>query len=201
MRSLILGLLIVIPVIVIFATVISLSPNTEIKFEGIDKSENSIIHTESIDKSDSELIIEIQSISCKNDGEHMSEIPCTKEVKWYLSGAVMPVPPAGSKDIPNSDQKSKLKVSLANNLVILHGEMSGLEPDKTYTVFVSNGYTPFTSWGGKYPNVEPFDVKTNSDGEVIWEKQVKPVPNHTEMSVWFDDVRITLLISDNFSIA
>ncbi|MCJ7805124.1 hypothetical protein MUP46_00580 [Patescibacteria group bacterium] len=65
---------------------------------------------------------------------------------WHLSGAVMPVPPYGSLDIPGSDTASKLIVNQPNGKVTTNvtGVMKGLNPDTTYTVYLSNGYTPYT---------------------------------------------------------
>ena len=69
---------------------------------------------------------------------------------WHLSGAVMPVPPYGSLDIPGSDTASKLIVNCPIGKIgaIITGIMSGLHPKTTYTVYLSNPYTPyvFTGW-------------------------------------------------------
>lgn len=186
--------------VIVFLSVAAVSLSAFlIWFEFVDP--DSSVISEDVENSDEfPVVIDIESLPCKDGDFLMSENSCTKEVKWNLSADVMPVPPAGSKDIPDSNHKSKLKITFLDNFVLLKGEMKGLIPDKIYTVFISNGYTPFTSWGGKYPGVEPFDFKTNSVGDGVWEMQVKPVSESTEMSVWVDDVRITLLISDNFAI-
>ena len=72
------------------------------------------------------------------------------EVPWNLSAAVMPVPPYGSFDILGSDTASKLIVNQpnGNTEVTITGVMNGLNPNTTYTVYLSNGYTPyvFTEW-------------------------------------------------------
>jgi hypothetical protein len=80
---------------------------------------------------------------------------------WHLSGAVMPVPPYGSIDIPGSDTASKLIVNqpMGTTQVAITGVMNGLNPNTTYTVYLSKGYTPyvFTGWNvaGTYTvNVE-----------------------------------------------
>ena len=67
-----------------------------------------------------------------------------KEVDWNLSGDVMPVPPYGSFDIEGSDIASKLIVNQPNGNVevTVTGVMKGLDPNTTYTVILSNGYTP-----------------------------------------------------------
>ena len=69
---------------------------------------------------------------------------------WNLSGAVMPVPPYGSKDILGSDTASKLIVNQPNGAVevTITGVMNGLDPNTTYTVYLSNPYTPYvyTGW-------------------------------------------------------
>jgi len=71
------------------------------------------------------------------------------KVPWNLSGAVMPVPPYGSMDIPGSDTASKLIVNQpnGNTEVTITGVMNGLTPDTTYTVYLSNGYTPYLDTG------------------------------------------------------
>jgi hypothetical protein len=76
-----------------------------------------------------------------------------EKVPWNLSGAVMPVPPFGpygTGDIPGSDAASKLIVNRpnGNTWLTLTGIMRGLAPRTTYTVYISNGYTPYvyTGW-------------------------------------------------------
>ena len=68
-------------------------------------------------------------------------------VPWNLSGAVMPVPPYGLHDIVGSDTASKLIFNQPNGKVsaMLTGVMKGLEPNMTYTVYLSNSYTKFTA--------------------------------------------------------
>lgn len=70
-------------------------------------------------------------------------------VAWKLSAAVMPVPPYGSRDIPGSDTASKLIVNQpnGNTVVTLTGVMNGLNPNTTYTVYLSKGYTPYVETG------------------------------------------------------
>jgi len=73
-----------------------------------------------------------------------------QKIPWNLSAAVMPVPPYGSLDIPGSDTASKLIFNQPNGKVsaMVTGAMNGLNPDTIYTVYLSNGYTPyvFTGW-------------------------------------------------------
>ncbi len=70
-----------------------------------------------------------------------------QEVKWNLSGAVMPVPPYGSQDIPGSDKASKLFVNQHQPYdkidVGVTGVMNDLLPDTTYTVYISGPYTAY----------------------------------------------------------
>ena len=72
------------------------------------------------------------------------------KVPWYLSEDVMPVPPYGSRDIPGSDTASKLIVNQPNGAteVTITGAMNGLNPNTTYTVYLSKGYKPYvyTGW-------------------------------------------------------
>ena len=69
------------------------------------------------------------------------------KVAWHLSADVMPVPPYGSVDIPGSDVASKLIVNQPNGKtqVAMTGVMNGLNPNTEYTVFISNGYTPYVN--------------------------------------------------------
>jgi hypothetical protein len=71
------------------------------------------------------------------------------KIPWNLSAAVMPVPPYGSLDIPGSDTASKLIVNQpnGNTEVTITGAMNGLHPNTTYTVYLSNGYTPYVDTG------------------------------------------------------
>jgi len=71
-----------------------------------------------------------------------------EKVPWNLSGAVMPVPPWGLHDIIGSDTASKLIVNQpnGNTEVTITGVMNGLNPNTTYTVYLSNKYTKFTGW-------------------------------------------------------
>ncbi len=68
---------------------------------------------------------------------------------WHLSGAVMPVPPYGSMDIPGSDTASKLIVNQPAGKALgnITGVMGGLTPNTTYTVYLSNVYSPFVDNG------------------------------------------------------
>jgi len=69
-----------------------------------------------------------------------------EEVAWNLSAGVMPVPPYGSDDIPDSDTASKLIVNQPNGAVevTMTGVMKGLNPNTTYTVYLSKDYTKYT---------------------------------------------------------
>lgn len=71
------------------------------------------------------------------------------KVPWNLSGAVMPVPPYGLSDIPGSDTASKLMVNQPNGTIegVINGAMKGLDPNTTYTVYLSNGYTKYVDTG------------------------------------------------------
>jgi hypothetical protein len=72
-----------------------------------------------------------------------------QKVVWNLSGAVMPVPPYGLSDVIGSDTASKLIFNRPNGKVsaMLTGDMNGLNPNTTYTVYLSNGYTPYQETG------------------------------------------------------
>jgi hypothetical protein len=88
------------------------------------------------------LVIALPAMAAKPAGN----IPSAKTYGWQLSGAVMPVPPYGSLDIPGSDTASKLIVNQpnGNTEVTITGVMNGLDPFTTYTVYLSPGYTKYT---------------------------------------------------------
>lgn len=99
-------------------------------------------------------------VSAKGLDEHFAK---GEKVDWNLSGAVMPVPPYGSIDIPSSDTKSKLTVNQprCDTKTKINGEMKGLNPSTIYTVYLSNGYIPYkdTGWnvGGSWISVHEFE--------------------------------------------
>jgi hypothetical protein len=132
-----------------------------------------------------------------------------KLVKWNLSGAVMPVPPYGSIDIPGSDTASKLMVTRpkGNNRAAITGVMNGLKPNTTYMVALSNGYTPFpvdSGWPGLFTTKIPvFTFVTDASGSGSWHVNVKrasfPGAGAFPVSIWVNDGGATLLISDTFT--
>lgn len=65
-----------------------------------------------------------------------------EKVPWNLSAEVMKVPLYGSRDIPGSDDASKLIVNQPNGDVeaAITGAMNGLHPGTVYTVYLSRGY-------------------------------------------------------------
>lgn len=87
----------------------------------------------------------------------ISQVPANEQMKvkpegnlagaqtyaWHLSADVAFVPPYGSHDIPGSDTASKLIVNQpnGNTEVTITGVMNGLNPNTTYTVYLSEGYT------------------------------------------------------------
>jgi len=77
-----------------------------------------------------------------------ANLAAAQQVPWYVSAAVMPAPPYGSRDIPGSDTASKLIVNQpnGNTQVTITGAMNGLRPSTEYTVYISKGYTPYTGW-------------------------------------------------------
>ncbi len=88
------------------------------------------------------LLVSVPAFAAKPAGNLAS----AQTIAWNLSADVMPVPPYGSLDIPGSDVASKLIVNQpnGNTEVTLTGVMNGLNPNTEYTVYVSNGYTPYT---------------------------------------------------------
>jgi hypothetical protein len=83
-----------------------------------------------------------------------------EKINWNLSGAVMPVPPYGSLDIPGSDTASKLMVKQPKDgkLLKIKGLMKGLTPNTTYTVYLSNSYTPYKETGWNVSGSYTMDV-------------------------------------------
>jgi hypothetical protein len=69
-------------------------------------------------------------------------LAAAEKVPWNLSAEVMRVPPYGSRDIPGSDEASKLIVNQPNGNVeaVITGAMNGLHPNTVYTVYLSKGY-------------------------------------------------------------
>lgn len=124
---------------------------------------------------------------------------------WNLSGDVMPVPPYGSADIEGSDTASKLIVNQPNGKVDVNitGVMKGLNPDTTYTVYLSNGYTPYeTGWdvagdwelefdwhGGKYVHDMTIDSSFEGTGAAQFSSQTWTVSGDVEGN----DVSFTIL--------
>lgn len=97
------------------------------------------------------------------------------KVPWNLSADVMPVPPYGSRDIPGSDTVSKLIVNQPNGAteVTITGAMNGLNPDTTYTVYLSKSYTPyvFTGWNVKGTYILRFVYGGNWDHDIVIDVQ------------------------------
>jgi len=91
------------------------------------------------------LLVVIGGASLAQAAKPTDNLAGAQKVAWNLSGDVMPAPPYGSRDIPGSDIASKLIVNQpnGNTAVAITGAMNGLNPNTTYTVFLSKGYTPY----------------------------------------------------------
>jgi hypothetical protein len=100
-----------------------------------------------------------------------TNLAAAQKVDWNLSGAVMPVPPYGSGDIFGSDTASKLIVNQpnGNTEVTITGAMNGLNPDTTYTVYLSKAYTPYvyTGWSVLGAWVLRFNLGGNYDHDIV----------------------------------
>lgn len=96
------------------------------------------------------LVMSLALVTSASAAKPVGNNAGAKTYAWHLSGAVMPVPPYGSIDIPGSDIASKLIVNQPNGKVLANmtGVMNGLNPSTEYTVYLSNVYTPyvFTGW-------------------------------------------------------
>ena len=103
-----------------------------------------------------------------------ANLAAAQKVDWNLSAAVMPVPPYGSGDIFGSDTASRLIINQPNGEteVTMTGVMNGLNPNTTYTVYLSNAYTKYT----------PRSIK----GSWVW----------AVLGTYFHDVTITQQNSD-----
>jgi len=114
----------------------------------------------------SALIVPATVLAAKPAGNLAS----AQKVTWNLSAAVMPVPPYGSHDIPGSDTASKLIVNQPNGMteITITGAMNGLNPNTTYTVYLSKGYTPYvyTGWNVVGTWVLRFNLGGNYDHDI-----------------------------------
>jgi len=126
---------------------------------------------------------------------------------WHLSGAIMPVPPYGSRDVLGSDTASKLIVNQpnGNTEVTITGVMNGLNPNTTYTVYLSKLYSPYTGWPGFFTSTVPaFTFTTGSDGSGSWHLNLTDAnfagSSTYTLSVWINGGGYTILISDNFQV-
>mgnify|MGYP001768376835 CR=1 FL=1 len=102
-------------------------------------------------------------------------------VDWNLSADVAPVPPYGSRDIPGSDTASKLIVNQpnGNNEVVITGVMKDLHSNTTYTVYMSKGYTPKSSWPGLFTQtIPPFTFVTDEYGTASWHLNLTDMNKH-----------------------
>jgi len=129
------------------------------------------------------------------------------KVPWNLSADVMPVPPYGSRDIPGSDTASKLVVNQPNGAteVTITGAMNGLNPNTTYTVYLSKGYVPMTGWPGLFTSTVPaFTFVTDAYGAGSWHVNLRdanfPGSGTHTLSVWINEAGYTMLISGNFEV-
>ena len=129
------------------------------------------------------------------------------KVPWNLSADVMPVPPYGSKDIPGSDTASKLIVNQpnGNTEVTITGAMNGLNPNTTYTVYLSKGYDLHTTWPGLFTGTVPdFTFMTDGYGVGSWHINLRdanfPGSETYTLSVWINETGGTMLVSDNFQV-
>ena len=130
-----------------------------------------------------------------------------KEVKWNLSGLVMPKPQYGSRDISGSDRASSLTVNQTEKQVQITAEMNGLNKNTEYRVLLAKAYTPNSIFPGlfKYKEIT-FTFKTDATGSYSWTFIIFnsdfPEPGKYSLSLWTSEIEpnITVLISDNFDI-
>jgi len=132
---------------------------------------------------------------------NISQVPATEQTKvkpdgnlagaqtyaWHLSADVLPVPPYGSMDIAGSDTASKLIVNQpnGNTEVTITGVMNGLNPNTTYTVILSNEYTPyvFTGWNVTGSWIISVDIGgTDYPESTIFLQTGGSIPGSTELT-------------------
>lgn len=119
-------------------------------------------------------------------------------IDWNLSGTVEPSP-WGQYDSVGSDSSSKLSIDLSTGLMA--GTMKHLLPNTTYTVYLSNTYTPMDgAYPGIYSGMTPFLFTTDESGNGSWNYTL--TAGTYSMSVWINQPSpaATVLISDDFDI-
>ena len=128
-----------------------------------------------------------------------------KQVKWNLSGTVMPQPEYGSRDVSGEQKVSVLTVDQTEQQVQITGEMSALNKNTSYTVLLANGYTPKTVFPGLFTNkVITFTFTSDPTGAYRWTfillNNDFPGPGTYTLSIWIKetDTNTIVLISDNF---
>jgi len=139
-------------------------------------------------------------------------------VKWNLSGAVMPTPPNGGDygriDIPNSNSASKLIVQELEGEVKVKivCDMKGLRPNARYILDVIKRYTLHSKWPGRFSDtIRPEEFAADSEGYEKREFNLRsndfPNPGTHTLSVWLNEFdhpiwpNRTILISDNFEVS
>ena len=133
----------------------------------------------------------------------------TFNVKWNLTGIVMPDPPYGLGDIPDSDSLSELIVHQLEREgeVKIICDMKGLRPNARYRLFIANAYTPYSTWPGRFSDtIPPLSFWTNNEGSGTREFNLHtldfPTSGVHSLSVWLNelDSNRTCLISNNFEV-
>ena len=129
------------------------------------------------------------------------------EVKWNLSGAVMPQPKYGLRDISGSEKVSVLTVVQTEKQIQITGEMSNLSRDTLYAVLLAKGYTPNTAYPGLFTDkIGNFTFMSTLGGSYRWTFIIFntdfPGPGTYTLSIWINDTvtNTTILISDNFDV-
>jgi hypothetical protein len=130
-----------------------------------------------------------------------------KEIKWNLSGAVMPKPQFGSRDISGSERASVLRVNQTEKQVQITGDMNYLRGNTSYTVLLAKGYSPKTVFPGLFTGkIVSFTFMSTQDGLYRWTFIIFNSdflgPGTYTLSVWIKETitDTAILISDNFDI-
>lgn len=127
---------------------------------------------------------------------------------FYHSGAVQPVPPYGSIDIPGSSGKLIVNQPQGKVSVVLTANFNGLLPSHGYKVYIMNFASPGAQ-GWTYSHRGPWTLVgnfiTDAYGHGDYHQNIRAgdmQPGTYNLSVWINDASrgLTLLISDNFQV-
>jgi hypothetical protein len=131
------------------------------------------------------------------------------QYSFYNSGDVLPVPPYGSVDEPESYAKLIVNQPLGEVSVVLTAVFSGLTPGRIYDVhFMNLGCPNAAGWSytnyGCWTLMGSFTADENGHADYhrnIWADELLPGSTYN-LSVWINNQveELTMLVSDNFEV-